>query len=152
VDVFASADQDPMDAVGRAGALAGAQHVFARNRLTLIAPRDNPARVTSLLDLARPGVRVIGASASQDTVCQMVARIQLGGADAAIVYTTDITSRIADQFVSIDLPEELQVIATYPIAVADGRNRAGGDAFAAYVLSPPAQDSLVKWRFPRPAV
>jgi molybdate transport system substrate-binding protein len=186
-DVFASADQDQMDTVQRANALVGPQHVFVRNRLILIAPRDNPARVTSLLDLARPGVKVIGAQASvpigaytsallgsasakpaygadfqrrveqnivsrEDTVPQIVGKIQLGEADAAIVYTTDITPRIADQFVSIDLPEELQVIATYPIAVANGRNRAAAEAFVAYVLSPPAQDILVKWRFLRPPI
>jgi molybdate transport system substrate-binding protein len=143
--------------------------------------------VSSLQDLARPGVKVLGAQASvpisaytamllrsasanpafgadfqrrveqnivsrEDTVRQIVAKIQLGEADAAIVYTTDVTTRIADQFVSIDLPEELQVIATYPIAVANGRNRAGGEAFVAYVLSQPAQDILVKWRFLRPVV
>jgi molybdate transport system substrate-binding protein len=82
-------------------------------------------------------------------VRQIVAKIQLGEADAAVVYTTDVTSSIADQFIRIRLPEELQVIATYPIAVTNGHNRVGGEAFAAFVQSPPAQEILSKWGFLR---
>jgi molybdate transport system substrate-binding protein len=113
----------------------------------VIAPHDNPAQITSLQDLSRPGVKVIGAQAS--VPIGLVARIQLGEADAAVVYTTDLTPAIADQFVRITLPEELQVIATYPIVVTDGHNQGGGEAFVAYVQSPPAQDVLARWGFLR---
>ena len=41
------------------------------------------------------------------------------------------------------------MIATYPIAVTNGHNRAGGEAFAAFVQSPPAQDILARWGFLR---
>jgi molybdate transport system substrate-binding protein len=171
-----------MDVAQRGHVLAGAQQVFVRNRLMVIAPRDNPAAITSLQDLAKPGVKVVGAQVSvpigyytsqllksasaspgfganfqqrvernvvsrEDTVRQIVAKIQLGEADAAVVYTTDVTSQIADQFVRITLPEELQVTATYPIAVGNGRNPAGGEAFVAFVESPPAQAILARWGF-----
>jgi molybdate transport system substrate-binding protein len=44
--------------------LASEAQVFARNRLTVIVPRTNPARIARLQDLARPGVKVvIGAEA-----------------------------------------------------------------------------------------
>jgi len=69
----------------------------------------------------------------EDTVRQVVAKIQLGEADAAVVYVTDVTPQIADQFVRITLPDDLQVTATYPIAVGNGHNRAGGEAFVAFV-------------------
>jgi len=152
-DVFASADQDQMNVAERGNGLAGAQHVFVRNRLMIVAPADNPAHISSLQDLARPGVKLVGAQAAvpigaytstlldsasndptyganfrqrvernlvsrEDTVRQIVAKIQLGEGDAAIVYSTDVTAQIANQFVRIPLPEELQVIATYPIAVS----------------------------------
>lgn len=78
-----------------------------------------------------------------------MAKIQLGEADAAVVYTTDVTPAIADQFVRISLPEVLRVIASFPIAVTNGHNRGGGDAFVAYIQSPPAQDVLARWGFLR---
>src|SRR5262249_48944259 len=158
--------------------------IFVRNRLMVIAPRDNPGNVTSLVDLARPGLKVIGAQAAvpigaytaallesasrdpaygadferrvernlvsrEDTVRQIVARIQLGEADAAVVYVTDVTEAVANQLVRIPLPEELpqQVLAVYPIAVADGRNRTGGEEFVAFVQSSAAQDILARWGF-----
>jgi molybdate transport system substrate-binding protein len=181
-DVFASADQDQMDVVQRGHVLSAAQQVFVRNRLMLIAPRDNPAGITTLQDLARPGLKIVGAQASvpigyytsqllksassnaaygsdfqqrvernlvsrEDTVRQIVAKIQLGEGDAAVVYVTDVTPRLADQFVRIPLPEDLQVTASYPIAVGNGRNRAGGEAFVAFVESPVAQAILARWGF-----
>src|SRR5262249_27849588 len=143
-------DQDQMDVVARGHVLAGAQQVFVRNRLMIITPRDNPGGIASLQDLAKPGLKVVGAQASvpigyytnqllksasarpefgasfqqrvernlvsrEDTVRQIVAKIQLGEADAAVVYVTDVTPQIADQLVRIVLPEDLQVTATYPI-------------------------------------
>ncbi len=112
-----------------AGWLAN-QHVFVRNRLMLIAPRDNPGGVSGLKDLTRPGLKVIGAQAAvpigaytaallksasaepeygadfqrrveqnfvsrEDTVGQMGARIQLGQADAAILYGTKLNTPIS---------------------------------------------------------
>lgn len=181
-DVFASADQDQMDVAERGHALAGPTAIFVQNRLMLIAPRDNPAQISSLQDLARPGVKVVGAQAAvpigaytsqllqsasasptygpdfqrrveanlvsrEDTVRQIVAKIQLAEADAAIVYVTDVTPQIADQFVRIPLPDTLQVAARYPIAVGNGHNPAGGEAFVAFVGSPPAQQILARWGF-----
>jgi molybdate transport system substrate-binding protein len=181
-DVFASADQAQVDAARRANVILSPDRIFAKNRLVVIAPRENPAGVSSLQDLARDGLKVIGAqvnvpigaytqtlleSASvapgygsdfsrrvernlvsrEDTVRQIVAKIQLGEGDAAIVYLTDVTPQIADQFVEIALPDSLQVIATYPIAPARGRNPTGGQAFIEYVLSDAGQHSLAQWGF-----
>jgi molybdate transport system substrate-binding protein len=181
-DVFASADQDQMDVAKKGHALLEQQQVFIRNRLMVIAPQDNPASITSLQDLARPGVKVVGAQASvpigaytaqllksasananfgadfeqrvernvvsrEDTVRQIVAKIQLGEADAAVVYVTDVTPQIANQFVRVSLPEDLQVTAQYPIAVGNGHNRAGGEAFVAFVQSPVGQHILANWGF-----
>ncbi len=56
-DVFASADRVHMDAL-KAMNLAGADAVFARNRLVVVTPRENP-KVRRIGDLARPGMRVV---------------------------------------------------------------------------------------------
>ena len=80
---------------------------------------------------------------------QIVAKIQLGEADAAVDYTTDVTSTIAEQFIRKAVPEEVHMIATYPIAVTKGHKRAGGEAFVGFVLSDPARDILSNWSCPR---
>lgn len=60
-DVFLSADtSNPQTLIDEDQAL-GPLTVYATNELTLIVPADNPAGITSALDLAKPGVCVIGA-------------------------------------------------------------------------------------------
>jgi molybdate transport system substrate-binding protein len=83
----------------------------------------------------------------EDNVRQAVAKVQLGEADAAVVYSTDATPQVRDQLQIIQIPEELQTLATYPIAVARGANPAGGEAFVAYVLGPQGQTTLANWGF-----
>ena len=80
----------------------------------------------------------------------MVARMQLGEGDADIVYTTGVTDTVADRFVRISLRQELaqMVIARYPLAFANGRNRLGGEAFVASVESARARNILARWGFP----
>jgi molybdate transport system substrate-binding protein len=57
-DVFVSADEKQMDLAQQAGLLDGEPVVFAHNRLVVILPRDNPAGIETLQDLARPGVKL----------------------------------------------------------------------------------------------
>lgn len=54
-DVFASADVRWMAYVRDTARLVDTAWVFARNRLVVLVPRDNPAGITQLLDLARVG-------------------------------------------------------------------------------------------------
>src|ERR1700716_1584940 len=42
-DAFASADQTQMENARKAGAVVGQDQAFARNRLVLITPKNNPA-------------------------------------------------------------------------------------------------------------
>jgi len=73
--------------------------------------------------------RVEGNTVSrEDNVRQVVSKAQLGEADAAVVYSTDATPRVRDQLRIIQVPDALQTIASYPIAVARGSNTAGGEA------------------------
>lgn len=56
-DVFASASGKYMDSAVTSGRVnPGEARIFARNRLVVIYPRDNQAGITSLADLARPGL------------------------------------------------------------------------------------------------
>src|SRR5439155_22246018 len=60
-DVFASASGTWMDDVQSKTGVADRTD-FAKNRLVIITPPDNPAGVQSLADLARPGVSVVLAA------------------------------------------------------------------------------------------
>ncbi|MEO5618191.1 MAG: molybdate ABC transporter substrate-binding protein [Candidatus Eisenbacteria bacterium] len=63
-EVFASADEPWMTYLADRSRLEGEPAQFARNRLAVIVPRTNPARIAGLRDLARRGVKlVIGAEA-----------------------------------------------------------------------------------------
>src|SRR5206468_1145610 len=83
----------------------------------------------------------------EDNVRQVVAKVQLGEADAGACYTTDVTPTVRDQIVQIPVPDPLQTIATYPIAQTQGSNPVGSQAFVNYVLSPPGQAILTRWSF-----
>jgi molybdate transport system substrate-binding protein len=60
-DVFASADTIQMDNAVKSAVVVGTPTVFARNRLVVIVPAPNPAGITALADLARPGVKFVTA-------------------------------------------------------------------------------------------
>ncbi len=64
-DVFASANAKQMQVVVDAGAIKPSnQQTFARNRLIVIYPQDNPAQIQRLQDLAKPNLKLVLASAS----------------------------------------------------------------------------------------
>ena len=122
---------------------------FATNRLVLVVPRDNPAGIRSLADVARNGVKlVIGAEgvpigdytrealerarqaavlrrvvSEEEDVKGVLGKVALGEADAGFVYATD--ARVAgDDVVAIELPLAAAARITYPVAVVSGSARA----------------------------
>lgn len=87
---------------------------------------------------------------NEDNVKQVVSKVQLGEADAGIVYTSDAVA--APELKSIEIPAELNVIAKYPIApLVESENAALAQAFIDYALSEEGQAILAKWGFgPKP--
>jgi molybdate transport system substrate-binding protein len=64
-DLFASANEKEMNtAKSESLVKPDTIHDFARNRLVVIYPKGNPAKITSLADLARSGVKLDIADAS----------------------------------------------------------------------------------------
>lgn len=62
-DIFASANKKQMDVAVEAGrVISGTAQIFARNRLVVVIPKDNPAQLASLADLAKPGIKVVFAA------------------------------------------------------------------------------------------
>jgi len=56
-DVFASADQTNMQKASSAGLVGDAQ-TFAKNKLVVILPANNPGKINSLKDLADKGIKI----------------------------------------------------------------------------------------------
>ena len=63
-DIFASANNTQMAAAQKAGRIAAspAPRTFAKNRLVLIVPADNPAHIQTLHDVANSGVKLVVAA------------------------------------------------------------------------------------------
>lgn len=83
---------------------------------------------------------------NENDVRQVLAKIELGEADAGMVYVSD--SVAVPDLKTIHIPEAYNVTATYPIAVltaAPQPDLAAG--FCAFVLSPAGQAILLKWAF-----
>lgn len=58
-DIFASADTANMDKATQAGVIDGTPQIFAKNKVVVIVPKNNPANIQSIADLAKPGVKLV---------------------------------------------------------------------------------------------
>lgn len=182
-DVFASADQRWMDYVRDKGLVEGETPVFARNRLVVIVPRTNPARIGRLEDLVRRGTKVVLAAeqvpagkysrealkklaaspgfppdydrrvlanvvSQEENVKSVVSKVQLGEADAGMVYQSDVTPAVARYVRDLGIPQQSNVIAEYPIAVVKStRNAGAARQFVDLVRSAVGQRVLQAHRF-----
>jgi molybdate transport system substrate-binding protein len=169
-DVFASADTTNMDKLKGDGFTAGTPQVFARNKLEIVVAPGNPKGIAGLADLAKAGViyiteaptvpagkyalqalKMAGVTVTpkslETDVKSVVSKIELGEADAGIVYTTDVTAA-GTKVQGVPIPDAGNVIATYPIvAVKATTNSAAATAFIAYVVSSAGQAKLQSFGF-----
>ena len=83
---------------------------------------------------------------NEDNIRQAVTKVQLGEADASIVYVSDVVA--VPELQRIEIPADVNVIAEYPIApLARSANRDLANEFVDYVLSADGQATLKKWGF-----
>jgi len=172
-DVFASADEANMQKIVDAKLTDGAAAPFVSNRLQIAVAPGNPKRIAGLADLARPDVILVIAAptvpagkyalealtkagvtarpVSQEVdVRAVLNKVSLGEADAGIVYVTDVKSA-AGRVTGVDIPEQHQVLARYPIAVVkDSKNARLAHGFVDYLLSPAGQSVLAEFGFSKP--
>jgi molybdate transport system substrate-binding protein len=169
-DVFASADTTNMDNLTRDGFTVGTSSIFAHNQLEIVVAPGNPKGITGLADLAKPGVIYITEAPTvpagkyslqalglagvkvtpkslETSVTAVISKIELGEADAGIVYSTDV-SAAGSKVSGVRIPIDNNVIATYPIGVVKGTtNLTVAKAFIAYVLSAKSQSTLESFGF-----
>lgn len=181
-DVFASANHTEMDNAVKGGLIADkVAQDFASNTLVVVMPPANPAVITRLADLAKPGLKIVLADASvpagkyarqiidamgkdaaygavyrsavlanvisnETDVRMVVTKVQLGEADAGIVYISDAVA--APTLKKLEIPAPFAATASYPIApLAKSAEPQLAAAFIQYVLSAKGQATLAKWGF-----
>ncbi len=84
----------------------------------------------------------------EENVKAVLNKVILGEADAGIVYVTDITVDAASKVGTIEIPDALNTIATYPISpISDSKNAELAKAFVDLVLSPDGQAIMAKYGF-----
>jgi len=152
-DVFASANKKQMNALKSKGMMNNSSiAIFAKNKISLIVPKDNPARISNLSDLAKPGIKIVMGTkdvpvgdyalqiidklgndssygkdykekvlsnviSQETTVNYVVTKVALGEADVGFAYVSDVTEDLASKVDKIDIPDEYNIIAEYPMGI-----------------------------------
>jgi molybdate transport system substrate-binding protein len=174
VDVFASASPTWMDSVQDDGPGVTDRADFVQNRLAIIVPVDNPAGIENLDDLTEDHVQLVLAAegvpagdyaremfreagiseaalanvvSNEEDVRAVITKLITGDADAGIGYVTDVTPAVSDRVTLIPIPDEVNVIATYPIAAVNGTQEVDlAKGFVDFVLGD-GQRTLAEYGF-----
>ncbi len=174
-DVFAAASPKYPDDL-YAKKLVYAPHVFATNKVVVIVPTSNPARIHSIYDLKNSGVKLVIGDANvpigaytrqvfkalglnaalanvvsnEQDVKAVVAKVALGEADAGLAYVTDVRP-VKKKVTAIQIPAAGQPLVEYEIAVVrNAKHRAAASAFVRYLLTKPGRDALDRFGFGLP--
>ena len=84
-------------------------------------------------------------------VRQAVATVQLGEADATLVYSTDAVGTVAQDVAAIFLPDAFHVPVSYPMAVVKGAPQHElAREFVRFIAAPEGQRILKAWGFLAP--
>jgi molybdate transport system substrate-binding protein len=84
----------------------------------------------------------------EDNVRSVLAKVLLGEADAGIVYASDISPENVNEIGQLDMPDQFNVIASYPIAPVRGsKNENLAQAFTDFILSQECQNLLAQYNF-----
>jgi len=152
---------------------------FATNSLVIITPPDDPGSIDDIKDLANPGIKLVLAAegvpvgdyareslkkagifnaamknvvSNESDDAATVVKVESGDADAAIVYTSDVSEAAGHDVRSVTIEDAYQVVASYPIAVVTGAaDPTGAQAFVTYVLGSEGQATLKTYGFGPPA-
>lgn len=84
----------------------------------------------------------------EQSVRSVLTKVALGEADAGIVYRSDAAASAAGEVQQIDIPDPLNTVAAYPIAIlSDSPHAALAQAFIEAVLSVEGQQTLEQYGF-----
>ncbi|MER7948751.1 molybdate ABC transporter substrate-binding protein [Streptomyces sp. NPDC096079] len=169
-DVLVTADTKSMDKVK---ADTSTPAIIAKNRLVIATGKGNPFKVDDLKDLADTKLKVVLAApevpagkyskqildaqkitvkpvSQEPNVRAVLSKVELGEADAGLVYKTDAESA-KDKVEAVAIPDDQNAIAKYPAAtLKDSKNAEAAAAFVAWLSSPEGQKILQDAGFQKP--
>ena len=172
-DILATANESTMKKVVSDGLVTGEPTPFVSNTLQIVVPRDNPADITSLADLSKPGAKVVlcapavpcGAAAisvekaagiditpvsEEQAVTDVRGTVRSGEADAGLVYVTDVRGAGAE-VTGLDFAEAESAANIYPIApLIDAADAGLAGEFVAAVTGAEGQKVLQAAGFAAP--
>ena len=131
---------------------------LAKPGVKLVLAEEGVPAADYALEILRKANPVYGADFKQDVLSNVVSResdvrasvsrVALGDADATFGYASDYTPDIRDQIRVIQIPEDINIIATYPIATLKGaKSPELARRWENLVLSDDGQRGLEKWGF-----
>ncbi|RFU82691.1 molybdate ABC transporter substrate-binding protein [Streptomyces triticagri] len=147
--------------------------VIAKNRLVIAVGKGNPKNIKDLDDLAKSDNKVVLAASevpvgryskeildtqkikvkpvSQEAnVRAVLSKVELGEADAGLVYKTDVTAA-EGKAGAVDIPDDENAIAEYPAATLKAsENTDAADEFVQWLSSDEAQKILADAGFQQP--
>jgi molybdate transport system substrate-binding protein len=174
-DVLLTTGADSMTQAQQYGLLASSPVIFATNKLEIVVAKGNPKHITTLADLAKPGVTVllssevmpIGSYADQALAKahvtvhpaslemgspDIVEKVALGDADAGIVFVTDVASG-GSKVQGVAIPAADQIVAPYEAAVLkSASDTAAAKAYVEFLVSSAAQATLSGEDFMAPSM
>ncbi|MEV6854480.1 molybdate ABC transporter substrate-binding protein [Streptomyces microflavus] len=169
-DALVTADTKTMD--GLTGE-TGTPTVIAKNRLVIAVGEGNPEKVENLKDLSDTELKVVLAApevpvgryskqildaqkievkpvSQEPNVRAVLSKVELGEADAGLVYKTDAETA-TDKVDAIDIPDAENAVASYPAATLKASEHSeAAAAFVAWLSTPAAQKILQGAGFQQP--
>lgn len=151
----------------------GAPAVIAKNRLVIATGKGNPKKVKDLKDLTKSDLKVVLAApevpvgryskevldkqhltvkpvSQEPNVRAVLSKVELGEADAGIVYKTDAESA-KGKVGTVTIPDDQNAIASYPAAaLKDSKHSQAAAAFVKWLSTPEAQKLLRQAGFQQP--
>ncbi|MER0447525.1 molybdate ABC transporter substrate-binding protein [Streptomyces sp. Edi4] len=147
--------------------------VIAKNRLVIATDKGNPKKVEGLKNLSEPNLKVVLAApevpvgryskqvldaqkitvkpvSQEPNVRAVLSKVELGEADAGIVYKTDAASA-KGKVDTVDIPDAQNAVAQYPAAtLKTSKNADAAASFVRWLSSPEARKILTDAGFQQP--
>ncbi|MBY8884213.1 molybdate ABC transporter substrate-binding protein [Streptomyces sp. PTM05] len=169
-DVLVTADTKTMDGLKSE---TGSPTIIAKNRLTIATAPGNPKKITGLDDLSKSSLKVVLAApqvpvgnygdkvlkaqhvtvhpvSQEASVTAVLSKVELGEADAGIVYVTDAEGA-KGKVGTVTIPDSQNAIASYPAATLDdSKDKTDASAFVSFLASSQGQSILRSYGFQQP--
>jgi molybdate transport system substrate-binding protein len=131
---------------------------LARPGIKLVLAEDGVPAADYALEILRKADAEYGSGFKQEVLSNIVSRevdvraavsrVVLGDADATFGYASDYTPDIRDKVKVVPIPENLNIIATYPVAtLKDAKEPGLAKKWVDLVTSSEGQEVLKKWGF-----